>query len=281
MRTTKKTLTLSIIIPAYNEEAHLGACLQAIADQTDPPDEVIVVDNNSIDKTAEIARSFPFVKLLHEKCQGLRATRSRGVNAAMGDIIGRIDADTHLGPGWARAARQIFADPSVMGAVGPVYYHDMPFKQLFFFGDRWIRSMLFAINRSTVLFGSNMAFRKSAWDDVQDSLCTEGEFFEDYDLTIHLQERGHKLVYGPHLKAGASARRLDDSPREFLYNMSFHTKTFTRHGQRRLFASVCKYLYIFIYPPGKLLRKFYDPQTQKFSLHKVRQPLASRPNSNT
>src|SRR5687768_15841626 len=118
MKSAAKPLTLSIIIPAYNEEAHLGACLQAIADQTEPPDEVIVVDNNSTDRTAKIARSFPFVRLLHEKRQGLRATRSRGVTAARGEIIGRIDADTRLGPEWAAIARRVFADSNVMGVVG-------------------------------------------------------------------------------------------------------------------------------------------------------------------
>ncbi|HTE22804.1 MAG TPA: glycosyltransferase family 2 protein [Candidatus Limnocylindria bacterium] len=281
MRTAKKPLTLSIIIPAYNEEAHIGDCLQAIAKQTEPPDEVIVVDNNSTDKTAAITKSFPFVRLMTEKKQGLRATRSRGVNAARGDIIGRIDADTYLGPEWSATARRLFADPEIMGAVGPAYYHDMPFKRFFYFWDRWIRSALFAINRSAVLFGSNMLFRRSAWEDVRSSLCVEGEFFEDYDLTIHLEEKGYKLVYDPRLKAGVSARRLDDSPREFLHNMSFHTKTFARHGQRRLFASVCRYLYILFYFPGKLIRRFYDPQSQRFSLKKAKQPFAPRPNSNT
>src|SRR5260221_7568754 len=93
-------LRISIIIPAYNEEGHLPACLDAIAAQTLKPDEVIVVDNNSTDKTVEIAKKYPFVKLLNEKRQGLRYTRNTGLDAATGDVIGRIDTDSILSPKW-------------------------------------------------------------------------------------------------------------------------------------------------------------------------------------
>jgi glycosyltransferase involved in cell wall biosynthesis len=95
-----KTLTLSIVIPVYNEQCHLKACLDAIANQTESPDEVIVVDNNSTDRTLAIAESYPFVKILKEKKQGVLAVRTKGFNSARSSIIGRIDADTVLPPGW-------------------------------------------------------------------------------------------------------------------------------------------------------------------------------------
>ena len=51
----EKKLTLSIVIPVFNEQDHLKACLSAIAAQTVIPDEVLVVDNNSTDSSAAIA----------------------------------------------------------------------------------------------------------------------------------------------------------------------------------------------------------------------------------
>jgi glycosyltransferase involved in cell wall biosynthesis len=66
-----KTLSLTIVIPVFNEQNHISACLEAIAAQTAMPDEVIVVDNNSTDKTVQIAKQFAFVKIIKEKRQGV------------------------------------------------------------------------------------------------------------------------------------------------------------------------------------------------------------------
>ena len=94
-------LKLSLIVIAYNEEAVIGKCLEAISKQTIMPYEVIVVDNNSNDRTAEISRTFAFVKLVKETSQGMIAARNKGFEVATGDIFGRIDADTVIGPRWA------------------------------------------------------------------------------------------------------------------------------------------------------------------------------------
>ena len=53
-------LTLTIVIPAYNEAANLSSCLDTIASQSIMPGQVIVVDNNSTDQTAEIAERYSF-----------------------------------------------------------------------------------------------------------------------------------------------------------------------------------------------------------------------------
>src|ERR1035437_9021599 len=95
-----KPLTLAIVIPVYNEEFYLKACLNSIAKQTVAPDEVIVVDNNSTDKSVQIAKSYKFVKLLHEKRQHQVFAQATGFNAIKSDIIGRIDADSILPPDW-------------------------------------------------------------------------------------------------------------------------------------------------------------------------------------
>ena len=56
----KNKLTLSIVIPVFNEQRYIKACLDSIAAQTVKPDEVIVVDNNSTDKTVQIAKKYKF-----------------------------------------------------------------------------------------------------------------------------------------------------------------------------------------------------------------------------
>lgn len=277
----KKTLTLSLVIPAYNEEEQIAACLESVAAQTVMPSEVIVVDNNSIDNTVRIAKGFPFVKLVRETRQGLRYTRNTGIAVSIGDIIGRIDADTRLTPDWVENALRIFADPSVMAATGPCYYHDMPAKNVGLLFDNAIRRGLFKIDESPVLFGSNMLLRASAWQAILPSLCDKGEFFEDLDITIHMREHRHTIIYDQGLIIGVSSRRLEDDPVTFYQNMRLHKKTFEMHGQQSPVATAGKYIYMSIYPPLKVLRRAYDPQKQRLSLTRMVQPGMPRPTANT
>lgn len=279
----KKPLTLTIVIPAYNEEDQIEQCLEAIARQSEMPDEVIVVDNNSTDRTVEIVQKFPFVTLLHEKRQGLRFTRDTGVAAATGDIIGRIDSDTRISEGWCARIREMFVDESIDAASGPCYYHDMPAQRTGFKADNLIRRALFKADGKPILYGSNMVFRRTSWDKVLKKLCTKGAFFEDVDITIHLRELHMKAVYDEALIVGVSSRRLEDSPKEFYLNMQMHTTTFLRHGLRPSIASQSgKYIYLATYPPLKILRRAYDPSTGKLSAKKlIKAPAKPRPTSNT
>ncbi len=91
---------VSIVIPAYNEESTIRACLTAALLQTVAASEIIVVDNRSTDATAEVVRSVqaehpdaPIVYFRQDAEQGLVPTRNYGVDRAKADIIGRIDAD--------------------------------------------------------------------------------------------------------------------------------------------------------------------------------------------
>ncbi len=88
---------ISVVIPAYNEELAIGDDLRAVQAALDGAGleyEVIVVDDGSTDRTAEIARGFPNVRVItHPRNRGTGAARTTGVKAARGDIIVMTDAD--------------------------------------------------------------------------------------------------------------------------------------------------------------------------------------------
>jgi glycosyltransferase involved in cell wall biosynthesis len=275
----KKTLTLSLVIPAFNEEEQIVGCLRSIASQIEKPDEVIVVDNNSTDRTVELIQEFPFVRIVQEKRQGLRYARDTGIAAAKSDLIGRIDADTRLTPDWVAQAKTFFADPSIMAATGPCFYHDMPAKKVGLVLDRAIRRGLFRLDESPVLFGSNMVFRATAWQEIAPNLCTSGEFFEDLDITIHLREQNLQIAFDEELVVGVSSRRLEDDPKSFRKNMSLYTKTFAMHGLKSSVATGGRLIFVGIYPPMKLLRRVYDPETEQIRFNKSK--TAPRPTANT
>ena len=86
---------ISIIIPAYNEERTVAEIVKKVkaAPVWSLEKEIIVVDNNSKDKTLEIAQSIPDIKVFLEKEKGKGAAVKKGIREATGDILLIQDAD--------------------------------------------------------------------------------------------------------------------------------------------------------------------------------------------
>src|SRR4030043_1595511 len=82
----------SFIIPAFNEEKLIGECVESIKNQTEKADEIIVVDNNSLDLTSKIAKRLG-CRVVKEEKQGISEARNRGAYLASGDVLCFVDAD--------------------------------------------------------------------------------------------------------------------------------------------------------------------------------------------
>jgi glycosyltransferase involved in cell wall biosynthesis len=114
---------VSIVIPAYNEEAAIGDDLDLIKrtmDATGQPYEVIVVNDGSTDRTVEIVSSRPWVKLLHHsRNRGTGAARSTGVRAALGNLILMTDGDgTYPNQDMPKLVDELQRCDMVIGARG-------------------------------------------------------------------------------------------------------------------------------------------------------------------
>jgi glycosyltransferase involved in cell wall biosynthesis len=262
-------MNISIVIPVYNEAAHLRACLEAISRQTMAPFEVIVVDNNSTDATAFIAQQFPFVRLLQEPKQGVVHARNRGFNAVRGEIIARIDADTVLPANWLEQVAAIMRDKSIAAVSGAPHYHDFALSGVADKIDRFFRTHLARkLANENFLWGANMAVRKSAWLAVQkQGLCAEAGLHEDFDLGIHLQEAGFRVAYDERLVANVSSRRVDTGFWAFVRYGLVSPKTYAAHGlqSRRHMYPVLLVTWA-CYFPGRILYRGYNPKTGNFSL---------------
>lgn len=274
-----QNLSLSIIIPVYNEEDHLAPCLDAIAAQSEMPDKVIVVDNNSTDKTVEIAKSYPFVTLLIEKTQGVQHARNRGFAAAKTDLIGRIDADTRLDPGWTRHVKRIFQDGQVAAATGPVYWYDMPLKEKNYFAEHAFKSLLYKYDKEyPFLLGANMAIRRQEWGRVKDELCDQRDMHEDMDLAVHLYLNKRHIVYDSKMRAGASSRRVDSGPEAFFRYSEMMKNTFANHDMNPVGAKVAIAAYTLGYVTLFPLRRAYDDKKQRRSLMRLLKGNKARKN---
>lgn len=277
-----KLPTVSIVIPAYNEEKVIEKCLLSCVNQYDPADEIIVVNNNSTDDTAKIVRrvqrTYPtaHIRLLVQKEQGLIPTRNHGFKAAKSEVLGRIDADSMLEENWVYTVRRTFADKKVAAATGPVVYHDMPLPKVGLAFDKKIRQALYKSAKDyTFLFGSNMAIRKSAWQQIQDLVHRDedDELHEDIDIALSLFRKGLHVEYDPDMVGGMSARRIEDKPRDYYNYVMRFERTFQAHGVSSATARMPIFIYLMIYFPVRTLRKFYDADTNKFTLQKFRDDL--------
>ncbi len=127
--------TLSVVVPAFNESEYIETCIEALIAQGEYVDEIIVVDNNSSDNTSELIKKYqsgcPKVRLLNESRPGVVHARNKGFDAASGEIIGRIDADTIVGEGWAAAVHEFFeCRDDFSGVTGLTYLYESPIAGL-------------------------------------------------------------------------------------------------------------------------------------------------------
>lgn len=262
--------SVSIVIPAYNEETHLRLCLEAIALQTTKPFEVIVVDNNSTDATAAIARSFSFVTLLSEKKQGPQPARDRGYNAARGEVIGRLDGDSIVTPNWVETIQKVFVDPTVDAATGTVRYREVCATSVFdtfdFYFRNWLARRAAPLGEQSMQ-GVNTAIRKSAWLAVRDEVCHERQHHEDLDLSAHLALIKRKIVFEPSMTVTVSFRQADAKPTVFYDYVISTPRTYRLHGlklHRDMYFVA--WLVLIIYLPIRIAYRGYNPITGKFSL---------------
>ena len=93
----KSKSTVSVIIPVFNQELYIGRCLRSLFDQSLEKDkyEIIVIDDGSKDKTKQILKSFGNqIKILTNNTnRGLPYSLNKGIKAAQGSCIGRVDSD--------------------------------------------------------------------------------------------------------------------------------------------------------------------------------------------
>jgi glycosyltransferase involved in cell wall biosynthesis len=180
-------MKVSVVVPAYNEEKYIAKCLQSLLEQNEKADEIIVVDNNSKDKTGEIAKSYG-VRVIEEKTQGITYARTLGFNSAKFEIIARVDADTTVPKDWISRIKNNFEDKNTDVAFGPFYYLHLPkIIQISHFPSIAYAKFLKLFLKNNIIYGANMAIRASVWNKVKADLCVDDkDVHDDFDLAIHL-----------------------------------------------------------------------------------------------
>ena len=202
--------SISLVIPAYNEEKYIAECLDHVTRNSHGIfHEIIVIDNASSDRTAEIARQFPGVRVVRENNKGLTWARQRGYLEATGDVLAYIDADTHMPSGWAERVRKTFrTSPDTVCLSGPYVYYDSSPLQKFFVSLYWdLLGMPMYFLLGYLVVGGNFAIRKETLDAMEGFDTTISFYGEDTNIARRAHEHG-KVTFSKSLKMYTSARRL-------------------------------------------------------------------------
>lgn len=236
MNHNKKALALSIVIPCYNEENIIGECLDAIECQTIMPAEVIIVDNNCTDKTAEIAKKYKFTRVISEKKQGISFARTKGFSSAKSDIIGRIDADSVIPPNWVEDVIKDYERSGNLeyAVTGPVLIRNQPFKRTISFFFTIIYYRLPRILTGNYAFnGSNMAMSRQIWGALnKDSKwLTDDLYHEDSDLSLKASKYGIKIKLIPNIKTSI-LQRTSLKPSDLSQYLAKWHRTYRHYGYK-------------------------------------------------
>jgi glycosyltransferase involved in cell wall biosynthesis len=203
--------TVSVVIPVRDDADFLERCLDALERQSVAPDDVVVVDNGSSDRTPDVARRRG-VRLIAEPVLGIPPAASAGYDAATGEIIARVDADSVPPPDWvARIHAAWDADPRLDAITGPGRLDSVP-RAL-----RPIATLLYMRSYFAIfvvllgrppLFGSDFAMTRAAWASARPRVHrTDPRVHDDLDLSFALP-RGSRVRYEPALAMHVSSRPL-------------------------------------------------------------------------
>ena len=227
------TIRFSVVIPCYNEAGYIGEAIRSLQRQDfDGAYEIVVVDNNCTDETAQIARDLG-VQVVTETAPGVCNARQAGTVASRGEIVVSADADTTYAPDWLSKIDRGFRSgdggdrdrgrherhggherDEVVAVVGPCRYKDGPrWGRVFarsLFGA--VQAVYRATGRTYYVSATNIAFRRDRWTGYDVHLTQGGD---ELDLLRRMRHQG-RVVYDHTNPTFTSGRRFT---RGFFYNV--------------------------------------------------------------
>lgn len=218
---TKKFI--SVVIPARNEEKYLADCLAGMKSQNYGSQnyEILVVDNNSTDTTAEIAQSVPGVKYLHIADGPVGAVRNRGVREAKGDFIAFIDADCIAPENWLSKGSELLCQ-NENHAFSARYVSD---ENALWIEKLWLLGYAVVQFNSTDFLGGCIFVRKEDFLKVGgfDETITSGE---DTKLAVSLNNIGIRTVVDQTLNVVHLGNAKDS--KSFVNRQAWHSENYIK-----------------------------------------------------
>ena len=204
---------ISVVLPAYNEGKYLKRCLESLISQDYRGNyEIIIVDSNSKDQTAKIAKSFG-IKVVSAPRISPAVARQTGFAASTGEIIATIDADNQAPTDWLSKISKEFEDKKTVclfGAIDPLEGKFLDKILLFFYNlGNWASLKTLGF---TALTGTNQAIRREIFTSIGGLEpvklpATHADIFDQEFLFDRLRKLG-KIRFSPKVRIKFSMRRF-------------------------------------------------------------------------
>jgi cellulose synthase/poly-beta-1,6-N-acetylglucosamine synthase-like glycosyltransferase len=234
-----KRPTLTVLICARNERLVLPECLRCLAAQTEPADEIIVLDDGSTDRmvawlTSEFGVTFeprgastlgtstkwPALRVWCKSNTGKADSLNLGWKMAQGEIVVTLDADTNVEPGALAAIRTAFVEDPALGIAGGVLVpicQGTPWAAFFQFfqtfeyarGFLW-RLTFMQYNMLLLISGAFAAYRRTVLENAGGFDTTS--WVEDYELTHRVYRDSFELGRPITVKIMSEAKGTTDAP---------------------------------------------------------------------
>jgi peptidoglycan/xylan/chitin deacetylase (PgdA/CDA1 family) len=221
---------ISVVVPAYNEAKIIRGTLESLQKQDYAGGyEIIVVDNNSRDNTAQVALAMGARVVLCAR-QGVSYARQAGAEAASGQIIVQADADTIYPPWWlARVQKQFDRHPEAVAVAGTFVYQNPPWWAVFEFFLRSTFNLFSALTlgRPYVISGANFAFRKKALQEIG-GYDQSAYSADQFNISTRLSKIG-KVIYDRKSWGATDARSVAKPTIVICYDFIQHLLKFACH----------------------------------------------------
>lgn len=189
----------SVIVPAYNAAATIGACLHALLAQTVDRDlyEIIVVDDGSTDETGSVARRYP-IRVLQQANAGAAAARNAGADVAQGELLLFTDADCAPAPDWvAQITSPLASDPDVDVTRGAYRTQQRALVARFVQLEYEIRYARLARHPSIDFVDTySAAYRRRVFEETG-GFDPRYRRLEDQEFSFRLAREGYRMVFSP------------------------------------------------------------------------------------
>ena len=228
-------VSVTVVVPSYRRPSALRRCLEALAAQTHPPDQVVVAlqedDAASAAVVAELRGRLPLVTATTADRRAV-AIMAAGVEPATGEIVAFTDDDAAPRPGWLAALLELYTSADVGGVGGRDLVHEpgaAPEPPARVVGVvQWFGRVIHNHHRGTgpvrdvdVLKGVNMSMRRELWR-FEERLRGRGmQLHWELDLCLRARREGWRLRYDPAIVVDHHrAPRVDEDPRSELTSTS-------------------------------------------------------------
>lgn len=199
-------MKISVVIPVYNEEKHIRACLKALVHNTRKPDEILLADGGSTDRTRRIAAQFPEVTVLNNPRKTAAAGRNVGIRHAAGDVIAFTDGDCIVSENWLEEIEKAFRTCRLDGLGGKIelapsenqyeeYWGNLAWRLIMNFGDEAYQVKEKTLNDAFVT--ANCAYTRKLLYQLKGFDLWFANNAEDVDICWRALERHAKLMYIP------------------------------------------------------------------------------------